>query len=64
MIVRAKDRAALHNPVEGGPLVVVSAGQPFDSEDPLVRMHSWLFESEEVESATAAPGERRTINRR
>lgn len=63
MRVRAKDRAALHNPIPGGPLIVVAAGQPFDSDDPLVRMHEWLFESDEVESATANPGERRSTRR-
>lgn len=57
-----------------GRLYNVPAGEPWDADDPLVRAHPDLFDTEPakvhrttagpVEQATAAPGERRTVRRR
>lgn len=62
MRVRATDRFVL-TPAATGMPVVVYAGQPFDDGDELVREFPWAFTSDEVERATAAPGERRTVRR-
>lgn len=37
--------------------------EPYDSNDPIVREFGWAFESDEIEQATAAPGERRNVRR-
>lgn len=62
MRVRAKDRFVL-TPAKTGMPTVVYAGQPFSDDDELVREFPWAFEGDEVERATAAPGERRTVRR-
>lgn len=57
--VRAVDRFILRHP-EDGRLVTVGAGQPFQSDDPLVRAFEWAFAGDEpVETASSAPGEKR-----
>jgi len=53
------------------PCVVVVNGSPqalklhaeFDADDEVVRLFPWAFAPAEVESATAAPGERRNVRR-
>jgi len=35
-------------------------GDPYDSRDPLVRAYPWAFAADNIETATAAPGERRS----
>ena len=44
--------------------VALRLHEPFDSDDPVVRQFGWAFESDEVEQATAVPGERRNVTRR
>lgn len=66
MIVRAKEAFAYTD--HTGTPRVVSPGQLFDSADPCVVKRPNLFESVEVavtrtETATAAPGEVRTVGR-
>ena len=41
----------------------IREGQPFDSDDAIVREFPWVFDNS-VEQATAAPGERRTTRRK
>lgn len=43
--------------------VLVREGQPFDADDPIVRDIPWLF-ANDVEEATARPGERRSTRRK
>lgn len=44
--------------------VIVAKGDRFDAKDPVVKRHRWAFESEaEIEQATAAPGERRSVRK-
>lgn len=40
---------------------LVKKHQEFDDNDPIVRAYPWLFTAEDVERATAAPGERRNV---
>ena len=42
---------------------VVKAGDAFDKNDPVVRQHRWLFDADNVEQASAAPGEKRNVRR-
>lgn len=37
--------------------------EPFDSDDQVVREFPWAFGFDNVEEATAAPGERRNVRR-
>ena len=68
MRYRALTTCAIMN-VEGGP-VVIKTGSAFDDRDPLhaalIRAHPTFFErlvSDDVEAATAAPGEKRNVRR-
>jgi hypothetical protein len=42
-----------------GELVVPNPAEAFRDDDPLVKAYPWLFVSDEIEEATAAPGEKR-----
>jgi hypothetical protein len=43
---------------------IIAKGQRYDSKDAVVKHHRWAFESEqEIESASAAPGEKRSTRR-
>ena len=57
MIVRAKESTIL---VFGGKPRAVRKGEPYDDNDALVRAFPDAFVSD-VERATSAPGERRTV---
>ncbi len=58
--VRANNTCLItHNGVP----VVISEGEEFDSDDPMVRDFKWLFNTG-VEEATARPGERRNVTRK
>lgn len=53
---------------EHGEYVVPNPAHAYPADDPLVREYPWLFRSDNddqalVESATRAPGERRTTRR-
>lgn len=61
-IVRVSQPAAVRHPDLPGQLVALKPGAPYDKDDPLVRAYPWAFESD-VEQATAAPGEKRTLKR-
>lgn len=54
--------STVRNPETGmwEPLV---AGTPFEDDDEFVKSYPWAFESD-VEQATAAPGEKRTVSRK
>lgn len=54
-IVRAIEPAIV---TVDGMQYVLRVGDAYDVNDPIVREHSWAFRSD-VETATAAPGERR-----
>jgi hypothetical protein len=56
MKVRATEEVVVG--LDDGTTVAVRAGDTFNSTDPVVKQHPWLFE-ERVEQASAAPGERR-----
>ena len=43
--------------------VVLKPGDAYDAKDPLVRTFPWAFGSDNVEQATASPGERRNVRR-
>lgn len=58
-IIRANASAVV---VMDGMPVTVKDGQPFDTTDPIVRTYPWLF-GDPIESATAAPGERRNTRK-
>ena len=39
-------------------------GHPYDTSDPIVREFPWAFEADnDIEAATAQPGERRNVRR-
>ena len=40
---------------------LVKKYQEFEDDDPIVRAYPWLFTTDTVERATAAPGERRNV---
>jgi hypothetical protein len=60
--VRATQTVGLTHPSHGG-VVVVSEGDAREDTDPLVVRYPWAFGVDNVERATAAPGERRPVGR-
>lgn len=69
-LVYAKSTASVTN--EHGVIYRVEINQPWDADDPLVKQHPDLFSSLPpgtrtstgwVETATAAPGEKRNVKR-
>jgi hypothetical protein len=56
--VRANCAVALTHPDHGG-YIVVAEGDAYDDRDLLVVRYPWAFEVDNIERATAAPGERR-----
>lgn len=61
--VRATHTVALSHPDHGG-LIVVKRGTDYPSDHALVKTYGWAFEQDNVEQATAAPGERRKVTRK
>ena len=61
--VRATETVALSHPEHGG-LIVVHRGEDYPSDHILVETYGWVFEQDNVEQATAAPGERRKVTRK
>ena len=68
-IVRAIQSVSVVDPTitddKGNPTgarVAIRENDAFDSKDPLVKEYPWAFVSD-VERATAAPGEKRTVIR-
>ena len=55
---KANDSAIVNS--HGHPYTV-RKWQEFEDDDPIVRAYPWLFTTEGVERATAAPGERRNV---
>lgn len=62
-IVRVTNPAAVQNPVLPGQMVALKLNQAYDESDPIVRAYPWAFAQDNVESATAAPGEKRNTVR-
>ena len=60
--VRVRESVAVQHPDLPGQLVVLRENTPFDPKDPLVRAYPWAFGSD-VEQASAAPGEKRSVLR-
>ena len=46
-----------------GTRLTVGQDQAFDSDDPVVKEYPWLFTQDNIEQATAAPGEKRNTSR-
>ena len=64
MKVRARGAYALAHP-KSGVMVVVTPGDPDrDDGDAIVQEFPWAFEPVGVETASAAPGEKRTTRRK
>lgn len=61
--VRATQTVALSHPEHGG-LIVVHRGEDYQDDHKLVVAYPWAFEQDNVEQATAAPGERRKVTRK
>ena len=69
-IVRANQTVSVVDPTAKdskgkltGARTTIRVDQPFDSEDPLVKEYPWAFGSDDIERATAAPGEKRNVKR-
>ena len=62
MKVRVIESVAVQHPELPGQLVTLRVNEAFPHDDPLVKAYPWAFESD-VESATAAPGEKRSVSR-
>lgn len=62
-IVRVREglRASIYDPAHDV-YVPLTPGKKYDADDPFVRANAWAFESD-VESASAAPGEKRSVGR-
>lgn len=60
--VRANQTVSVRDPEVPGQMIPIVKDKPYDSKHPLVRAYPWAFESD-VEQATAAPGEKRTLKR-
>lgn len=61
-VVRATQTVAVRDPEGSGGMSVIAMDKPYDSNDPLVRAYPWAFEAD-VEQATAAPGEKRSVRK-
>ena len=61
--VRATQTVALSHPRHGN-LIVVNRGDDYANDHLLVETYPWAFEQDNVEQATAAPGERRKVTRK
>lgn len=64
MKVRANGVYALAHPATGLMIVVTPGDPDRDDTDDLVKSFGWAFEPVGVETATAAPGEKRTTRRK
>jgi len=69
-IVRATQSVSVVDPTvvddDGNPTgarSVIIEDRAYDSDDPLVKEYPWAFVAD-VERATAAPGEKRNVNRK
>lgn len=68
-IVRVKEPVVLTDP-ESGAAIVPTPAEKYRDDAPLVREYPWAFEADaddqgdEVERATAIPGDRRSLRRR
>lgn len=61
--VRVTNPCVVQDPSLPGQMVTLKLDLPFDDDDPIVRAYPWAFEQDNIESATAAPGEKRTVRR-
>ena len=59
MKTRVVKPCVVRHPDLDGVMVPLKEDEAYDDTDPIVRAYPWAFESD-VESATAAPGEKRT----
>lgn len=61
--VRVTNPAVVQHPELPGETLALKMDQPYDSDDPIVRTYPWAFAQDNVEQATAGPGEKRTVRR-
>ena len=62
--VRATQSVSVVDPTVPGSRVVIKEDKPYDADDPLVKEYPWAFEPDNIERATAAPGEKRNVSKR
>lgn len=62
-VVKTRSPVSASHPVTGQ-FITLSRGMEFEDDDPIVESHAWAFREDDVEQATAAPGEKRTTRRR
>lgn len=62
--VRAIESVSVVDPEVPGARRVIKENQAFDDKDPLVKEYPWAFESDNIERATAAPGEKRNVSKK
>jgi hypothetical protein len=54
---------SVEHPEAAGLRVALKPGQAYEHTDPIVKAYGWAFESD-VESASAEPGEKRSVRTR